>query len=79
MEKQYEKIVISTLSKITGVPKEEINLFTSLEDLAKKINTDSEGLLGRLCMQLKTRVANDDHPTEVRNILINEEPHSWRR
>ncbi len=79
MKKRYEKRVKEALSKITGVPQTCISMYSSLEELAGKIHLDTEGLLGKLCMKLKKRVSNDDHPTKVGDIMIKEKPLSWRR
>jgi hypothetical protein len=78
MLKIYEERVIEALSKITSVPKNKINMLTFLEELANNVNQDIEGLLGMLCMELKEVVSNDGYPTMVRDVMINEKPHSWR-
>ncbi len=78
MKTEYEQMVIEGLSKITGISEKDINMSTSLKVLADKINVNMDGLLDRLCGELKMRVSNDHGASEVGHILIKESPHAWK-
>lgn len=77
MKKITNNQVYQALSKISGMPVAKIDGGTSLLTLAKKADLTVNGLLEKLCMELRTPISNHMFPMVVSDIMVGPEKTPW--